>query len=156
MIDPESQNDLGREVVANLGELPGFGRILWWDGSGSQPLDGATSEWGIDVKAVNRNDPSHRYEPEDRRSNYPRTTKTKNEEASNLGLQGILGVLVVLDYRTDMAEIHVKEMPLRPHWFNEAIQEGSYGWQKYNAPRLLESVPFKNPYKDWRSQVPNT
>lgn len=155
MIDPEIQNNIGKEVIAGLGSLPNYGAILWWNGSESHSIDGATAEWAIDVHTIDRNDPDHRYDPNGTR-NYPKITKGKNKATEELGLKGILGVLVVLDYRNDTAEIHVKEMPLKPHWFNEAIQQGAYSWRKYNAPKVLEKVKFNNPFKDWRRQEPNT
>ena len=153
MIDKEIQNDIGREIVANLGALPGYGGIVWWAGKGSHPLDGATHEWGIDVKTVDHNDPYHRYVPSGKR-NYPRVTESKNEQALQMGLKGIIGVLVEVDYRNDTAEIWAKEMPLKAHWFNNSLQSGVYGWNKYDAPRILERVPFKNPMKNPHSHVP--
>jgi hypothetical protein len=155
MIDAETQNDLGKEIVAQLGKLSDYGAIIWWDSSGSQPLDGATSEWGIDVKTVNKYDPKHRYDPEERRGNYPRNTKDKNQATAEMGLKGILGILVVLDYRNDTAEIHAKEMPLQQHWDDGTIKEGAYSWPKYNAPRLLDNIKFQNPAKDFKSDYPH-
>ena len=154
MIDPENQNNIGKEIIANLGELPGYGPILWWDDSGSHPFDGATKYWAIDVQTVDRNDPYHKYYADNGRHNYPKITESKNKAAKEMGLKGILGVLVVLDYRNDVAEIHAKEMPLRPHWFNEAMKAGGYSWRKYNAPKILENVKFKNPMTDWRRHEP--
>lgn len=156
MIDPDEQDELGREIVAQLGELPYYGPIVWWNNTedGPKSIDGATREWAIDICSADLLDPyQQRYDPS-KGSHYPRDTKTKDAIVSQMNLKGILGLLVVLDYRNSLASIYGREMLLKPHWFNEALKEGSYGWRKYNAPKLIENVKFKNPFLDHRSSAP--
>ncbi len=149
MIDPHVQDDLGKEIIAQLGSLPGYGAIVWWDKSDKYPLVGTTTQWAIDVRAIDRNDPLHQYDYRAQK-HYPHVTKRKREFVEHFSLKGILGILVVLDYRTDMAAIHVKEMPIA------ALENAAYGWTaKYEMPKLLENVPFRNPYKDHRSLAPH-
>lgn len=154
-IDEQTQNELGREIVAQLGQIPGYGPIVWWNNSENKmSIDGTTRLWAIDICSANIIDPyQQRYDPS-KGSHYPRDTKRKDEMVRRMNLKGILGLLVILDYRNDMADIYGREMLLKPHWFNEALKEGSYGWRKYNAPKLIEKVKFKNPYKDPHHDVP--
>ncbi len=155
----DSQNEIGREIIADLGHLPKYGDIIWWDNSNDHPFDGATSEWGIDIRTINRNDLDHYYDPDpdpdpdDIKGRYPHSTHNKNEAAQQMGVKGILGILVVLDYRISEADIYIKEMPLRHHLDNDNMVSGVYKWHKKDASQVLTQIPFENPYHNWRHPI---
>jgi hypothetical protein len=152
MLNEEDLQEIGKQVLADIKELPGYGQIIWH--GQNQVLDGATKEWGIDIKTLDRNDPNHQYTP-GRASAYPRVSEAKNYLASEMGLKGILGMLIIVDLKRDTAEIYVKEMPLTHHWYNGKIKQGAYGWRKYNAPKLLENIRIQNPLKSPNHPAPH-
>src|ERR1039457_6705529 len=58
------QGQIGENLVAGMKEIPGYGPITWWHpgGAGMQsPLDGATSDWGIEVKTIGYDAMHHRF-----------------------------------------------------------------------------------------------
>jgi hypothetical protein len=127
--------EIGENLVRNLGEIPGYGKIVWWHPGGigsNSPLDGATTDWGIEVKTLSMDTKNHRWIPGDI------TTKSaKDEHAAKLGVKGVLGLLVLLNFRTNFADIYVKEMP-----------DGVKTFRSVNAEHLVAEVPFHNPYMD--------
>lgn len=147
------QAQIGEDLVAQMGEIPGYGKIVWWHpgGAGSQsPLDGATEHWGIEVKTLNYDDTHHRFIP-----GRPNERADKNAQAEKMGLKGVLGVLVMLDYRRDVADIYVKAMPLEPWEYNpKQFTSGVATFRKNTAEKLVAEIPFKSPYKDPDSPVP--
>lgn len=150
------QGQIGENIVAKLGELPGYGPITWWHPGGAtsaSPLDGSTAEWGIEVKTLNYDNLHHRFAPGGERGDL--NIQDKNNMAQEMGLKGVLGVLVMLDYRRDVADIYVKEMPLDP-WRNAQgkWQQGVAQFRKNTAQHLVAEVPFPNPYKNPDNPAP--
>jgi hypothetical protein len=146
------QSQIGEDLIAKAG-LPGYGPIIWWHpggASGASPLDGTTKDWGIEVKTLSFDAEHHRF--------IPGTTverASKNQAAGELGLKGVLGVLVLLNFRTSMASIYVKEMPLET-WHNAQGRSfnGVATFRSNAGQRLLEEVPFKNPFMNPHHQGP--
>lgn len=140
----EEQAQIGEDLVREHG-LPGYGPIIWWHpgGSGSKsPLDGTTKDWGIEVKTLSFDTEHHRFIP-----GATTDKASKNNAAAELHLQGVLGVLVLLNFRTSMASVYVKEMPLET-WHNAQGRpiNGVAAFRSNAGQRLLEQVPFKNPF----------
>lgn len=146
---------LGEDVVSHLKELPGYGPITWWHSSGvtdPSPVDGATKDWAIEVKTLLADSKHHRFIPGGNRSNVTGTRfekEDKNEAAAQMGKQGILGLLVILDMRRSVADIYAKEMPIAG-WTNSTGRQinGVAAFRNTNAEHLIAEVPFKNPYMD--------
>jgi hypothetical protein len=150
------QGQIGENLVANMGDIPGYGPIVWWHPGGAtsgSPLDGATKEWGIEVKTLGYDSTHHRFSPGGEYG--PKTIDDKNKMAEEMGLKGVLGILVLLDYRRDVADIYVKEMPLEP-WQNASgkWQQGVAQFRKNTAQHIVAEVPFKSPYKDPNNPAP--
>jgi hypothetical protein len=150
------QGQIGENIVSNLKEIPGYGPIVWWHPGGSNsnsPLDGATTDWGIEVKTIAYDALHHRFAPggESGRNTY----EDKNQAAEYLGLKGILGILVMLDYRRSVADIYVKPMPIEPWEFTPGrFTRGVAAFRKDTAQKLVAEVPFKNPYMDPNNPSP--
>jgi hypothetical protein len=143
------QGDIGEKLIQSLGYLPGYGPITWWHsmaGGGQSPLDGGTKDWGIEVRAYNADNAALQF-------NIGADEKiTKNQAAMDAGYKGILGILVSLDFRRSLADIYVREFSMTP---DGVIRSGpNKGKPKFGIGfyrprdnyRLLESVPFDNPY----------
>jgi hypothetical protein len=122
-ISMKDQGEIGEDIVRSLGEIPGYGSITWWHEGGAQaasPLDGGTADWGVEVKTLNVDAKNHRWIPGGARRSraaiplgITRDEKDdKNRAAEQMGYKGVLGVLVILDYRRSVADIYVREMPL--------------------------------------------
>lgn len=155
---------IGEDVVEQLGELPGYGPILWMHKGGATSashLDGAVAEWGLEIKTINWASQNLRaiVSPKDR--------VTKNRAASDpkwfadvlgdeslaqvlpqLNFHGVLGVLVLLDFFSSMADVYVREMPLssnigpkKPH----GELQGVIHFRHNVATLVAERVPFENP-----------
>lgn len=143
----KDQAQIGEDLVQGLKTIPGYGDIVWWHGGGAlahSPLDGATKDWGIEVKTLGYDATHHRFIP-------GRTNERngKNEAAQKMGLKGVLGILVMLDYRRSVADIYAKEMPLQP-WTTARgrLMPGGVATFRSSdsmAQRLVAEVPFKNP-----------
>lgn len=133
-----AQAQIGEDLVANMGEIPGYGKITWWHDGGAtmpSPLDGATAEWGIEVKTLGYDAKHHRFVP-----GRPKEKEDKNAAAAQLGAKGVLGVLVLLDYRRSVADIYVKAYPL---------EQGVGAFRSSGgAEHLVKEVPFRNPLLD--------
>jgi hypothetical protein len=150
----EVQAEVGENLVRNLGEIPGYGPITWWHEGGAlgnSPLDGATADWGIEVKTLGYDATHHRYIP-----GRAKEKAHKNEMANKMGKKGILGVLVMLDYRRSVADIYVAEHPLQ---FDEQgnIIGGAKTFRTSSpgAQHLVKEVPFKNPLLDPHDPSPH-
>jgi hypothetical protein len=147
------QAQIGENLIRAQGELPGYGPITWWhpgDATSRSPLDGATKDWGIEVKTIGYDSLHHRFIP-----GRPMEKEAKNSQAAEMGLQGILGILVVLDYRRDVADIYAKEMPIGP-WQTSTGQAlyGVASFRKSSAQHLIAEVPFDSPFKDPNNPAP--
>lgn len=148
----KEQAQIGEDLIEEHG-LPGYGPLLWWHQGGAtanSPLDGTTKEWGIEVKTLGFDDTHHRFIP-----GSPDDKGAKNKQAEELNLKGILGVLVMLNYRTSMASVYVKEMPLET-WTNTMGRQinGVAAFRTNTGQRLLEEIPFRNPFLNPHSNAP--
>jgi hypothetical protein len=152
------QGQLGEDLVAHIGTLGEYGPITWWHEGGSSassPLDGATKDWGIEVKTIGYDAMHHRFIPGDEKEKG-----NKNDMAQQMGKQGVLGVLVLLDYRRSVADIYAKEMPLGAWATNTPGRQTVTGVGAFrsNAPgilHLVKEVPFQNPLMDPHSPAPH-
>jgi hypothetical protein len=138
------QAQIGESLVAGLKDLPGYGPITWVHPGGSisqSPLDMATKDWGIEVKTLGYDSLHHRFIP-----GRVQEKEDKNNMAAEMGLKGILAILVLLDYRRDVADIYGSEMPLETG--------GVKTFRKHTGQKLITEVPFKNPYKDPNNPSP--
>lgn len=139
------QGQIGENIVAKMGEIPGYGPITWWHGGGANvnsPLDGATKEWGIEVKTYAMDNKHWRFIP-----GHPSEKSDKNNQAAQMGLKGVLGITVMLDYRRDLADVYVKEMPLE-----QGVH--TYRMSTKGVGKLATEVPFDSPYKDPNNPSP--
>lgn len=139
------QGDIGENLIQSLGYLPGYGPLAWWhsmSGGGQSPLDGATKDWGIEVRAYNADNAALQFNV------GPDEKITKNAAAAEQGYKGILGILVSLDFRRSLADIYVREFTLNEPWSNwhgKALT-GIGFYRPRDNYRLLSEVPFDNPY----------
>jgi hypothetical protein len=147
----KEQAQIGEDLVEGLGELPGYGPIVWVHpggavgASGQSPLDMATKEWGIEVKTLGYDAIHHRFVP-----GRPKEKEDKNAMALARGLKGVLGILVILDYRRSVADIYCREFPVDP-----ATGKGVGAFRSFNAQHLLAEVPFKNPFMQPEHPAPH-
>jgi hypothetical protein len=145
------QSQIGEDLVANLPEIPGYGPITWWHEGGSttnSPLDGATEDWGVEVKTLGYDALHHRYVP-----GRPKEKGDKNAMALRMGKKGILGVLVILDYRRSVADIYAQEHPVIADE-NGVISQGTRAFRSSAGMHLIKEVPFKNPLMDPHHPAP--
>lgn len=147
------QAEIGENLVESLGTLGPYGPITWWHQGGAQagsPLDGATEDWGVEVKTIGYDAMHHRFVPggvrKDSEGNILRDEKAeKDAHALKLNKKGVLGVLVLLDYRRSVADIYAREYP---------SDVGVQAFRSKNATHLIKEVPFKNPLMDPHSPEP--
>jgi hypothetical protein len=145
-IGMREQAQLGEDLVTNLKELPGYGPITWVHPGGAispSPLDMATKEWGIEVKTLGYDATHHRFVP-----GRPKEKEDKNAMAAAKGYRGVLGILVLLNYRTSKADIYAQEFPIEQGV--SAFRSGSPGSQ-----HLVAEVPFNNPFMDPAHPAPH-
>lgn len=161
---------IGEDLIENMGQIPGYGPIVWWHKGGAageyakSALDGATAEWGIECKTLNS-------EVKNRRAIIrPVDRKTKQQAVLNpalfaeqlgdeklgqivdqLNLHGILGVMVILDMTTSLADVYVREMPLYSDVGSQEVK-GVVHFRDKNAKLVAEGVPFANPLEDPRTE----
>jgi hypothetical protein len=153
-IPMQDQAQIGENLVAKLHDLPGYGPIVWMHPGGSisqSPLDGATKDWGLEIKTLSYDSLHHRFIP-----GRQNERQDKNNQAASMGLKGVLGILVILDYRRDVADIYGKEMPLEPWKSGNNWNSGVSTFRKNTAQKLLTEVPFENPYKDPSNPTPTS
>jgi hypothetical protein len=152
-LNMEEQAQIGEDLIQEHG-LPGYGPIIWWHpgGAGSpSPLDGTTKEWGIEVKTLSFDTMHHRFIPG---STVDRSAK--NKAAEDMGLRGVLGVLVMLNFRTSMASVYVREMPLEPWQTSMGLTlKGVATFRTNSGQRLLENIPFVNPFMSPHNKAPH-
>lgn len=140
-LKPSEQGDIGEALVKDMGELPGYGKILWVHPGTSvspSPLDMATADWGIEVKTLGYDAVHHRFIP-----GRPKEKADKNAMAIARGLKGVLGVLVLLNYRSGLADIYVREFPVDP-----ATGKGIGTFRSGLSQHLVAEVPFHNTLMD--------
>lgn len=138
------QGDVAEALVQQQGTLGAYGKITWWSSDYNDPIDGGAGDWAIEVKAICIDAKNHRFVP-------GTTTRRGNmvKRAQELGFKGILGVLVILDYRRSLADIYAMEMPLQP-WTTQGGRkvQGPVSYRKHNGQQLIAEVPFDNPFLD--------
>lgn len=138
-----SQGQQGEDLVRSMGEIPGYGPIDWWSEDYNSPLDGTTKDYGIEVKTVGYDAWHHRFIP-----GKPEEKDAKIEHATRLGKKGILGVLVLLDYRRSVADIFVRKFTTE-----EGIKTFRSN-QLTNVDHAVKEIPFKNPLMTPESPEP--
>jgi hypothetical protein len=140
------QAQIGEDLVEEMGEIPGYGKIDWWHDGGAtspSPLDGSTHDWGVEVKTIGYDATHHRFVP-----GRPSEKEDKNAQAAQLGKQGTLGVLVLLDYRRSVADVFV-----RPYPAEKGV--GSFRSSQGATQHLVKEIPFKNPLLDPHDPTPH-
>lgn len=148
----KQQGDLAEELVQGLKTIEGYGPITWWSPTYNDPIDGGCGEWAIEVKAICIDAKNHRFVP------GPQPRKDAMiARAKELGFKGVLGLLVILDYRRSVADIYSMEMPLDP-WYNQQkrLKQGPVAFRKKDATHLIAEVPFTNPFLNPQSQEPQS
>lgn len=143
-IGMKEQAQIGEDLIEQMGELPGYGKITWVHPGGAtsaSPLDMATQEWGIEVKTLGYDATHHRFIP-----GRPEEKQAKNQMAAARGLKGVLGVMVLLDYRRSKADIYVREFPL---------ERGVGTFRSINSQHLVAEVPFNNPFMQPEHPAPH-
>lgn len=158
----EVQGQIGEDLVKNMGNIPGYGPITWWHVGGAvnqSALDGATPEWGIEVKTYNWTNVRKRgiIHPRDKAAkaraiNDPHLFAQEMEDPKldavlhRFNLRGLLGILVLLDFENSTADVFAHEMvdpeggPLQPSHIKHITRQVV----------LAEGVPFDNPLPDPR------
>jgi hypothetical protein len=140
----KEQGDIGEQVIRNLGEIPGYGKITWWgqdQGLYNSPLDGATGEWGIEVRTYNVDNSALQF------NIGPDEKISKNKAAADAGYKGILAVIVALDFRRSVADIYVRPFTLEP-WgtYHGQPRSGIGFYRPTDQYKLMTEVPFTNPW----------
>lgn len=150
----DEQAQIGENLVQALGQLPGYGPITWWhsgDAYGASPLDGATQDWGIEVKTLGYDATHHRFVPGGGPNRRADEKERKNQQAVQMGKKGVLGLLVLLNYRNGKADIFAREFPVDP-----VAGTGIGSFRSSNAQHLIAEVPFSNPFADPTHPAPHS
>jgi hypothetical protein len=146
---------IGENIIAEMGSVPGYGPLTHMHSggaSGNSTFDAYVDGWGVEIKAIDMRSLNHRWIPggnEQGPNAMSRAEKVQkmNTVAEEQGLKGCLGLLVLLDFRRDKAEVYAREMPFDG--------SGVINWRKHNGTKLVEEVPFQSPFKDPNSPVPD-
>lgn len=134
------QGNLAEDIVERIGDLPGYGPITGRHSTYQSPVDLYCGDWAIEVKSVNADGKHLRFWPGSQRD---RTSRNQRAEAE--GFKGILGVLVVLNYRTSQADVYAREMPFKDLRVNGQIKRGLYAYRAHTGTPVATHVPFDNP-----------
>jgi hypothetical protein len=134
------QGVLAEQIVEDLGELPGYGPITGSRATYHSPTDLTCGDWGVEVKSANFDGKHHRFWPG---SQHDRTSRDQRAQAE--GYKGILGVLVVLNYRESTADVYVREMPFAGVMVNGQMKNGLYAYRSHTATQVAKNIPFTNP-----------
>lgn len=138
------QGQIGEDLIERMGEIPSYGPITWFHQGGAStnsPLDAMTKDWGVEIKTIGYDASHHRFIPG--RTN---NKGDKDRAAQKAGKLGVLGVLILLDYRRSVADIFVREMPL---------PRGTLAWRSHQGQHLVKEVPFRNPLMDPHDPTPS-
>ncbi len=162
-ISMEEQASIGEDLVQALGEIPEYGPIAWWhNGSAvsNSALDGATIEWGIEVKTYNWTNVRKRgiINARDKVAkaaaiNDPQLFADKlsdpelNKVIDKLDFRGLLGVLVLLDFETGLADIFGHAMPKDPVTGTLAPEDVKHITRQFS---IANDVPFTHSLPDPR------
>lgn len=153
--NPMQVGQIAEDLVYAMKVLPGYGPITWWHeggATGNSPLDGATKEWGIEVKAIDITSFDHRFKPGAIRSRVGEEDYNEPESkiiaASEQGYKGVLGILAILNFYTSTADVYAKEFPV------ERKAVGTFGVYSPNSHLIGKDVPFTNNLLDPHSPSP--
>lgn len=134
----KDQAQIGESFIESLGEIPGYGKITWVHPGGAiarSPLDMATDDWGIEIKTLGYDAMHHRFVP-----GREKEKRDKDEMAAARGLKGVLGLLVLLNYRNSLADVFARAYPV-----DLASGVGVGAFRSHNAEHILARHPFDNP-----------
>ncbi len=140
-IAPGDMGQIAEDVVQGLHAIPGYGPIVWWHPGGAlanSALDGATADWGLEVKGISKDAKNHGFFPSGDKVNVAK----KLPSAVAMGKRGVLGILVILNFRANVADVFAKEFPA------EGGRVGEFRTNRPNVQHLVAEVPFKNPFMD--------
>lgn len=146
---------IGENVVEAMGEIPGYGPITWWHHGGAavnSPIDGATDHWAIEVKSVDVTSLNHRFIAGGTRRWTPNGPSyneiaQKEKAAEEMGKDGLLGVLVIVNFYTSTADVYVKSFPAGSKFGH---------FYTHTAEKLVaKGVPFRNPLLDPHDPAPH-
>lgn len=138
------QGQIGEDLVEKMANIPGYGPITWWHHGGASvnsPLDGATAEWGIEVKTLGYDAMHHRFIP-----GRVKEKMDKNNQAEKMGLKGVLAILVLLDYRRSVADVYAREYPL---------ERGVGAYRSHQGQHMVAELPFNNPFMQPEHPAPH-
>lgn len=146
----KEQGDIAEDLVQGLKTIPGYGPITWWSQTYNDPIDGGCGQWGVEVKAICIDAKNHRFIP-----GHKARKEQMIARAQELGFKGVLGVLVILDYRRSVADIYTMEMP-NEQWTTQAGRQtqGPVAFRSHNGQHLVAEVPFKNPFLNPQNTEP--
>ncbi len=134
------QGALAEQIVQDMGELPGYGPITGARSTYHSPADLTCGEWAVEVKSANFDGKHLRFWPGSKAEKASR-----NVRAEQAGHPGILGVLVVLNFRDSEADVYVREMPFAGVKVNGKMTHGLFAYRTHTGMRLAERIPFSNP-----------
>lgn len=134
------QGILAERVVEGMGELPGYGPITSAHATYHSAADLTCGQWAVEVKSANADGKHLRFWPGSQRD---RVSRNRRAEAD--GFIGILGVLVVLNYRTSEADVYVREMPFAGTKVNNVVKKGLYAYRSHTGTQLAARLKFENP-----------
>jgi hypothetical protein len=154
-ITPKDFGQIGENIIAQMGSIPGYGPITHMHSGGASAnstFDAYVDGWGVEIKAIDMRSLNHRWipggnDPGVNAMSRAEKVQKMNATAEEEGLKGCLGILVLLDFRRDKAEIFAREMPIDG--------TGVVNWRKHNGTRLVGEVPFTSPFKDPNSPIPD-
>jgi hypothetical protein len=152
-LPPKDMGDIGENLLKSLGELPEYGEFTWFASNEAynDPIDAGIGEWAVEIKTLCIDAKNQRFVIGEQHRR-----EAVIQRAIELGFTAILGVLVVADFRTSVADIYAREMDLG-EWKTKGNRpvRGPVNFKKDTAPRLLTQVPFENPFLDPNSPAPD-
>lgn len=134
------QGKLAESIVERMGDLPGYGPITGVRDTYHSAADLWCGDWGVEVKSANFDGKHLRFWP-----GGAAEKDSRNKRAQAAGATGILGVLVVLNYRDSEADVYVREMPFKGVMVNGQMKHGLYAYRAHTGTQLAARIPFDNP-----------
>lgn len=123
------QGQIGEAVVRELHDLGECGKVAGWHDEYHAPLDGWTDAgWGIEVKSLNAEARNYAFVVGTRLMR-----ERKDKAAKKRGFKGIVGALVLLDFRTSVAAVHIRAMK-RVHYFEVRQKLEPFAVVKFDNP----------------------
>lgn len=161
----DQQAQIGEDLVQKMGTIPGYGNVIWWHKGGAatnSPFDGAVPNWLVEVKTVNWNTQRRRgiINTRDRGSKL-RAVQNPDLWRAQMGdpeldaafhqlghIQGVLGILVLLDFEKGTADIFARPMPHDPTHQHGGI----INFSQAGATQIGFDVPFESGLPDPRQE----